>query len=202
MANKPRDGFTCEIEGCDKPRKGNGMCAAHWSANKRHGDPLYKRKINRGAIKNWISDLLATETDDCVIWPFYRDKDSGYGQMNIDNKRIIASRYICKQAHGDPENEKLETAHSCGNGHGGCVNPAHLRWATSKENNSDKTIHGTKKVGSQIANSKLDEEKVKQILLRIKKGEVLKDIAVDFGVTAIAITKIKLGYTWKHVERT
>lgn len=36
MAAKP----LCSIEGCDKPAKGRGWCAAHWWRWRNHGDPI------------------------------------------------------------------------------------------------------------------------------------------------------------------
>jgi hypothetical protein len=30
-------GRTCSVDGCDRPRKGRGLCGAHWSAAKRQG---------------------------------------------------------------------------------------------------------------------------------------------------------------------
>jgi hypothetical protein len=36
MADKP----LCLIDGCDKPAKGRGWCAAHWWRWRNHGDPL------------------------------------------------------------------------------------------------------------------------------------------------------------------
>jgi hypothetical protein len=31
--------------------------------------------------------------------------------------------------------------HCCGNGHLSCVNPAHLRWGTAKDNGKDAHLH-------------------------------------------------------------
>jgi transcriptional regulator with XRE-family HTH domain len=54
-----------------------------------------------------------------------------------------AHRFMCSLVHGEPPTPKHTAAHSCGNGHGGCVNPHHLSWKTQAENLEDCRQHGT-----------------------------------------------------------
>src|SRR5690606_22017504 len=96
----------------------------------------------RGFAPKWLKDHVAHTADDCLIWP-YAKLANGYAAIRIDGKTTTAARIMCVAAHGEPLTPQLEAAHSCGNGHLGCVNPRHLRWATTAENNSDKNIHGT-----------------------------------------------------------
>lgn len=81
-------------------------------------------------------------------------------------------------------------AHSCGNGHTGCVNPNHLRWDTRTGNLSDKLIHGTHNRGEKSPVSKLTNQEVEKIraLLSVKTQA---EIALMFGVTQSNISKIK-----------
>lgn len=198
---KPKTGFVCEVEGCDRPRKGDGLCAKHWSRRKRHGDPIADGVEERGFVREWIQNIaLNWKSDECLQWPFYRHSETGYGQLSVGGKRTVASRFVCQETYGPPPKDQYyEAAHSCGNGHEGCVNPLHLRWATSKQNNDDKLIHGTIIKGEQIHCSKLTETDIIQIFGMLKSGVVQKNIAALFGVQDSTISKIKHGKRWKHI---
>lgn len=80
---------------------------------------------------------LPFEGNECLEWP-YSGNNWGYGQLTVAGRLVVASRFVCEIAHGDPPTPEYQAAHSCGNGHLGCVNPQHLRWATPKENSADK----------------------------------------------------------------
>ncbi|MDI6840452.1 MAG: hypothetical protein QMD71_06375 [bacterium] len=51
----------------------------------------------------------------------------------------------------------------------------------------------------RVSNSKLDENKVMEIRERLMKGELVKDLAVKYGVYQTAVNKIAQGKTWKGV---
>jgi DNA-binding XRE family transcriptional regulator len=80
--------------------------------------------------------------DWCLIWPFSRDKH-GRGMMGFNGARYWAHRFMCRLVKGDPPTADHTAAHSCGNGHGGCINPHHLDWKTQAENLEDCREHGT-----------------------------------------------------------
>src|SRR5690606_6465223 len=100
--------------------------------------------------------------DDCLKWPFGVG-DHGRGIVTISGSTVSAPRAMCKSAHGEPPAPYHQAAHSCGNGHLGCMNPKHLRWATVRENELDKIIHGTVRRGSDINTAKVTAEEVIQI---------------------------------------
>lgn len=87
----------------------------------------------------FLYHLLDNRIRHCVQWPFTRLK-TGYGVINTKFTEQ-ASRYACAILHGLPPANFLVGAHNCGNGHEGCVNPYHLRWATAQENAIDRVIH-------------------------------------------------------------
>lgn len=185
----------CSVYGCEKKMFGHGWCNTHYARWRRNGD-LVKRRP-RGEVHKFINDIaMKYEGEDCLIWPFYRDAE-GRGTVYFSGGgRSLASRYVCSLEHGSPPTDKHEAAHSCGNGHGGCVNRKHLRWATPKENAYDKILHGTKlarekhnmaKINSEIANA-----------IRTLKGKLSqKDIGNLFGISRSAVGKINSGKTWK-----
>ena len=65
--------------------------------------------------------------------------------------------------------------------------------ADSRERNNN-TVRGTK-----IKISKLNEDKVRIIRLRLSSGEQVKSIAKDFGVNESTIRGIRDKVLWKHI---
>lgn len=102
-----------------------------------------KGGYNRGKGKGsaWVAANVGYTGDDCLPWPFSRN-NYGYGQMGHEGKQVKAHRLMCELAHGPAPADKPQTAHNCGNGHLGCVNPRHLEWKTNQENCQDKSMHG------------------------------------------------------------
>lgn len=151
----------CNVVGCDKRRDSRGFCKSHADRFRRYGDPLAGRTF-KGEPLQWIKDHASYTGDDCIPWPFAIGK-LGYGVMVYRGKRRVASRVMCIIAHGEPPTKKYEAAHSCGNGHIGCMNPQHLRWATKLENHHDKIAHGTRARGETVNGAKLNREQVLKI---------------------------------------
>lgn len=54
--------------------------------------------------------------------------------------------------------------------------------------------------GSEIKSSKLTEEKVKFIKLKIKNGVKHRDIAIEYEVSLSTIKNISCGMSWKHIN--
>lgn len=137
---KSRASKPCRIEGCTKFATGHGYCSKHYSRLLRNGSPMGGGTMI-GAPMEFIKTVALPYTgDDCLEWPFARLKN-GYTSFKY-NGDVMAHRVICKMAHGYPKGEMNVVAHSCGNGHLGCVNPRHLRWATQKENMQEMVMHG------------------------------------------------------------
>jgi hypothetical protein len=184
----------CKIDGCTKPVRSMKMCVSHYSKLRRHGDPLAGR-ASPGSAAAWLHQHINYQGSECLIWPF--GKPEGYGKIWISGKLQIVSRLMCEYRHGPPPTQKHQAAHSCGNGHLACVNPRHLRWATRKENEGDKIIHGTHNRGERHGQSKLTESIVLEI--RAIKGLSQQAIASRYGVSRFAIGRIKNKGAWKHV---
>lgn len=184
----------CSVENCDNPVKTRGWCGKHYMRWYQHGDPT--KKLNRyGDAEKFIQQIVAaSHTDDCIIWPFDR-APKGYGRYRMDGRRVGAHRVVCEAVNGPPPSEDHVCAHSCGQGHLGCVNPRHLRWATQKENHADKTIHGTIARGSRNGNAKMDEQTAKMVKEMIPKM-TQREIAERLGITRSAVRDLKIGKTW------
>lgn len=114
--------------------------------------PVKRERAKVGAAKQWIQDALASDTDECILWP-YALLRNGYGQANHFGKAARVHRLVCISAHGHAPTEKHEAAHNCGNR--ACANPRHIRWATPKQNHADQILHGTTNRGSRNGHAKL-----------------------------------------------
>ena len=141
MAN-PR---ICSVDGCDKPIEARGWCKPHYRRWYNHGDPLAGKTL-RGESERWLrEEALAYSGDDCLIWPYAKTNKGygdGYGRTKIDGRKVIVSRFICEKVNGVPPTQRHQAAHSCGNGHLGCVTPKHLSWKTPEQNWDDRRLHG------------------------------------------------------------
>ena len=152
----------------------------------------------RGVATEFFYDVvLKYGQDDCLIWPYYRDR-CGYGKLRIPGKSNMVHRVACEIVHGDPPTEDHQASHSCGNGHLGCVNPKHLSWKTRKENKNDEIEHGTRNYGTRNGRAKLSEEIVSEIA---SSDLTQRALAKKFGVSQPIICRIKSGKIWGHASR-
>ena len=154
-------------------------------------------KRANGVALQWVQEVaLPYPGDDCLAWPFQRNH-LGRPVFKLDYRTRYATRIICEMVHGSPPSASHVAAHSCGNGHDGCVNPRHLRWATPKENSEEMVAHGRSTRGSTNPQSKLKEADVREIKRLLQEGCHRQKLADRFGVTKSAIDRIAQGRNWK-----
>jgi hypothetical protein len=147
------------------------------------------------AKKHLWSVVFPFEGDECLIWPFARNS-AGYGHLIYEGRHQLVSRLVCAHGHGPAPSGGMYAAHSCGNGHLGCCNKRHLRWATPTENSGDTVTHGTRVNGERLHSAKLTDETVRAIRA---SNEPQKVLAKRYGVTQSNISFIRSGKTWGHV---
>jgi hypothetical protein len=169
----------------------------HYTRWRRYGDPLGGRTFE-GEPKRFFDAALGFVGDGCLRWPFGRNR-RGYAKFEYNGRTESVCSLICRTKYGDRPTVKHEVAHSCGNGHLGCINPAHLRWATHSENVSDKIAHGTHQIGERHGMARLTAEKVREIrALQANLSQV--ELARLYGITNSAVWHIQHRKTWRHVE--
>ncbi|MFN3836783.1 MAG: hypothetical protein ACK4MI_03625 [Brevundimonas sp.] len=185
----------CSVEGCCNRVHGAGLCNTHYKRLKKHGDTETRQRAATGERRIWLEAHVGYEGDDCLPWPYSR-YHTGYGQFTIsEGVNGTASRVMCELAHGAPPTLSHEAAHSCGNGHEGCVNPRHLRWATQSQNAADKVRHGTDARGEKQWMSKLTEADVRRIRsLNGKKSQAA--LAREYDVHPTTISDVMTGRRW------
>lgn len=194
---------SCRVAGCERnahhdARGRRGWCSAHYQRWRRHGDPLSGGTLY-GEPKVALAEAIAFVGEDCLFWKFGKS-GGGYGQIQVDGKKLYVHRLVCEAVNGPSPSTGHEAAHSCGNGHLGCCNPAHLRWATQAENTNDRVIHGTSNRGERSASAKLTEADV--IEIRSLRGVALqRDLAARFGVSERAIGDVLSGKKWGWLEQ-
>ncbi len=188
----------CEIRGCGRKHIARGWCHAHYKRWQIYGDPLGggPPTARNGEPLSWLEGHSKHGGEECLIWP-YGGRADGYGSVWFRDRTDCAHRVMCILSHGDPPTAKHHAAHSCGNGHQGCVNPKHIRWATAWENGQDRIAHGRSGRGESSGSAKLTEIQVFEIRRRAASGrESQAQIGRDYGVGEDAIGDIHRRTNW------
>lgn len=178
----------CSIDGCSRKAAAKGLCSAHYKRFMRHGSPYVVMRQANGTYRKWLEAHVNHEGDVCLIWPFARDRN-GYGP----------SREMCRLAHGEPPTPDHQAAHSCANGHEGCVHPVHLRWATRLENQGEMVAHGHSNQGERCPITPLTENDVREIR-RLKGTMSQRAIAKRYGICHQTVGNIHRRKTWWCLE--
>lgn len=189
----------CAVDGCGKPHYGASYCRNHHHRWKKHSSPVAGPTAN-GEPLRWLQSKVDWPTDECLIWPFARRAGNlaPYGVLNFAGRREYAHRLMCIMAHGEPPPERPEAAHSCGNGHGGCVNPRHLRWDDKAGNAADRAKHGTENIGERNGQAKLTAVQVREIRA-LERREPQRVTAARFGISRQTVSDIRIGRRWPSV---
>lgn len=183
----------CSIPDCGKPAKTKSLCSIHYRRSWRYGDPLAGRTPNGEPLAFLEEVLTRPATSSCIEWPYSRDR-RGYGHLRLNGRLTRATRIICDRVFGNPPHPTCHAAHLCGRST--CVNPQHLQWATSKENNAHKIIHGTIARGERHGLSKLTSLDVLEIRESLSRGANPNDICLRFGIGRSQVLRIQKRESW------
>ncbi len=168
----------------------------HLTQKRKATKPNARR--GKGRARQWIVDHADHEGDACLVFPFSRNAQNGYGQFGHNGENHYAHRYMCELVNGPPPTPEHEAGHKCGRGDEGCCHPKHLRWVTKSENMQDSIAHGTGKrfkPGSRYRPS-LTPAQVNEI--KELRGAMTQDrIADQFGISAPMVRAIFTGKTYK-----
>ena len=188
----------CSVHGCEKPLLAKGLCTNHYALMRRNGTVIPKVKQARKGEGIAFLKSLPLDSNECISWPYGKGMN-GYGVVTFEGKSTSASR-ACAIIHwGKPPSDDMQAAHSCGNGHKGCVNPKHLRWATPLENTQEKHQHGTSPVGSRHPSAIITESDVVEI--RRLWGQVHPaELSRKYGIRPTQVRAVATRKSWKHVQ--
>jgi len=152
----------------------------------------------------WAKVNVTDNEKDC--WEFTgATAENGYGNINVDGKTTSAHRYCFFLCYGYFPVQNVN--HTCDNSL--CCNPLHLYDGTPKENSDDMVNRGRSTRGfiykfyrgSARWAAKLTEEDIPKIRRMLACGYTLEYIGKVFGVSAVSISNIKRGKTWKYLAR-
>ena len=112
----------------------------------------------------------------------------GLGRKNA-RKRYLVHRLVLMAFSGDPPTPDHWVAHNDGRRLNNHI--ANLRWATPKENQADKYIHGTHLWGDKAPWSKISSAQVTDIRTRWAAGGITqKQLGKEFGIAQTQISRI------------
>ena len=143
-----------------------------------------------------IADVFPTMVEKCgddECWLWLGRKKRGYGVLTL---RLKAHRYSYEVAHGRIP-DGLGVLHSCDNP--ACVNPAHLRLGTQRDNLADSIARGRLPRGEDRGNAKLSTQKVQAIREAYRSGTAPNDLAQLYGVSRRLIDMVVRRELWTHV---
>lgn len=188
--SRPKSTLPCKVAGCEGKIYAHGFCNKHWARLHRNGT-LEISKLPNGSRLKWVKENVAAwAKEECLIFPF-PVASHGYGSIRVNGCAVLVHRYVCELAHGKPPSVKHDAAHSCGTKP--CVNRSHLRWATRKENEADKLLHGRTPCGTAHVHSKLTDKEVLQIR---KSRAPQRQIAAKYGIVQQTVSDIKCRRRW------
>lgn len=119
----------CSVSDCAKPARLKGWCVAHYTRNRRNGDPE-TRISGRGLPEAERFWRRVNAEGPCWIWTGART-GSGYGNFRVGDTVVVAHRYAWENLVG-PIPEGMVLDHLCRVRC--CVNPEHLEVVTVAEN--------------------------------------------------------------------
>ena len=161
----------------------------------------------------WGKVNLTANPSRCWEWNAGKFQ-TGYGAFGVKGKTCKASRIAYYLTHLFNSEDKPFVCHKCDNP--ACCNPSHLFLGTPKENTQDKFKKGrgntpvgerhksktqphTVKRGTDLWNSVLNEDQVREIRARYAAGAVQRQMAIEFGISTGTMRDIVHRKNWKHV---
>ena len=129
-----------------------------------------------------------------------RCENDGYARIKRKGggKQVFVHRLSWELANGSIP-IGLSVLHKCDNRK--CVRPSHLFLGTNTDNMQDMLKKGraNKARGERHGNAKLVEGDVRRIRKLYGAGTTLREIAVEYGVTEMSVSRIVRRLRWAHV---
>lgn len=135
------------------------------------------------------------KTDGCWLWASAKDS-FGYPLIKRSDGAQIRAHRLSYEMHKGAIPAGHFVCHKCDNK--GCVNPDHLFAGTHQQNMDDMVSKSRafRHIGEKNYSAKLTPEQV--IAIRGESGSCAK-IGKKYGVSEMAISKIRRNITWRHV---
>jgi len=156
-------------------------------SQRRDGEPITEETTQRFWAK-----VRNNGPDECWTWTAYTDRD-GYGRFSLNGRKERAHRIAVRLDGRNPDGKVVR--HTCDNPE--CVNPAHLKLGSQRENIRDRDKRNRQPRGERNGRSRLSREDVKSIR---EDDRPAKELAKRFDTTSSNVREIRSGRSWRHVE--
>lgn len=149
-------------------------------------------------IRNFWNKVDRRGPDECWPWTGWRNH-FGHGRFEVAGQKLLASHLaLILTGQPRPSSPGDNALHGDTCTTAACVNPAHLRWGTQKENCDDRERLGRRAParGERHGLSKLSVEKVRYI-----RSSPLNtyELAEELGVSQPTVAKVRRREAWAHV---
>lgn len=141
--------------------------------------------------KDGPTPLHVPELGPCWTWTAGVDQN-GYGMYR--HKR--SHRFAWELAHGEIP-DGMQALHRCDNPP--CVRMDHLFLGTLLVNMADRNAKERQARGERSGRAVLTEAQVVEARQRRAAGELVKDIAAEYAVSASTLSHAVVGQSWRHV---
>lgn len=149
-------------------------------------------------FERFWSQVALPDQGGCMLWLGRTDR-KGYGRVFVGGAYKGTHRLSLRHFAGGPPTEGLHAAHSCAHRH--CVAPAHLRWATPKENEEDKGGQQNRVRGEAVCTAKLTDAQAEEIRLEAARGVPRDELRVRFGISRTTLNEVIRGRRYRTSEK-
>ncbi len=189
----------CKEQECGKPKRKRGWCESHYNLIWRRG--LKQRKFERIHQSVSIEERLKLKSKlnvdtGCLDW-LVPHNATGYGFVRHNGKNRGA-HVVSWELANNASASGFVIMHTCDNRK--CINPDHLVCGNDTLNMQDKVSKNRQAKGTDFKSSKLNEQKIIEIIEKYMSGMSQLEISKLFGVDASHISNIVNRKVWKHVE--
>lgn len=175
-----------------------GLTATTVNKIRRGWRPLKRSPLSLAArLDRW--SVVCMDTG-CILWTAGK-YPGGYGRLQWQGRGQRTHR-LAYCLHNNLELSAIRglyVCHKCDTPE--CINPEHLFLGTGADNMRDCSRKGMIVHGARHRCAKLDDKRVVKALRLIKSGESTASVARRFGVSRAAMRMIRIGHTWKHIDR-
>lgn len=158
-------------------------------------------RCKRGMALVEFHRMRAAETDECILWPYCKGCQMGYGMLQYEGKRVCVHRLSWILSNGEVP-DGMMVCHSCDVPL--CFNQRHLFLGTHDDNMQDSKAKGRNfhPIGELSPRALLNEAEVLRIRSEYRRGvrgHGHKVLAQRYGVAYSTMRAVLSGRSWAHL---